>query len=232
MATGAYEHSALYKPLTKTVKLVHEVSDVLSADARLISDPDFDGVRTGLKAALPGGGLAGRSLVVGWSGHGATVDQKLRLVTRDTGQPTEIDTFSPTVLAELTVRSGAEHILLIVDTCYAAAGVLPLLQVSNLITDSASQTPSIWLGVLAAAMSYAEAVEGALLCHLREMLQSTSPDVCAAVWSPHNRYLRGDEVLWGLVQAWRSRDDQRPHQANQGHARPLLPNPRYSPAGE
>lgn len=232
VAIGAYEHSALYEPLTKTVKLVHEVSEILSADARLIPDPDYNGVRSGLRAALPIGSLTGRSLVVVWSGHGATVDQKLRLVARDTGQPTEIDTFSPTVLAELAVRSGAGQILLIVDTCYAAAGVLPLLQASNLITDAAGQTPSIWFGVLAATMSYAEAVEGALLCHLREMLQSDSPDVCAAVWSPHNQYLRGDEVLWGLVQAWRSGDDQRPHQANQGHAQPLLLNPRYSPAGE
>ncbi|GIJ51648.1 hypothetical protein Val02_85340 [Virgisporangium aliadipatigenens] len=232
VAIGTYEYAELYEPLAKTVALVQEVAGRLSNESSVISDPCGDDVRRALDKALPDGGLTGRGLIVVWSGHGANVQNELRFVTRDTKEPTQNGTYPPSALAELAVNSGAEQILLIVDTCYAGAGLVPVLSMADRMTDAAGQTPSIWFGVLAATVSYTEAVEGALLSHVRDLFRQSAPNACAAVWSPHNRYLRGDEVLWGLVEAWGTGGNQRPHQATKGHARPLLENPRYSPGGE
>ncbi|GGM40492.1 AAA family ATPase [Dactylosporangium sucinum] len=233
VAMGKYQHADKYPLLANTVPLLRAVAECLSAQSRVIADAPMQELRDELDQALPGGGLHGRSLILVWSGHGASVHGDLRLITRDTARSNQNGTYPPSALAELAVESGAEQILLIIDTCHAGAGVVPVLTTVRKATDAAMQTPVVWIGVLAASMSYTKAREGALLGHLRAMLASgPSTPALAPVWNPHTRFLRGDELLFGLVQEWKGDARHKLDQATQGHPGLLLPNPRYQPGGE
>jgi hypothetical protein len=230
VAIGRYDRADRYDRLPKAVRLVRQLAEALLGASTVIADKRIEDLPASLSQALPNGDLDGGNLIVVWSGHGATAyDGELRLVARNTVEPTLNGTYPPAALAELAAQTGASQILFIMDTCYAGAGVLLALETTDRVVDAAMKGERAWVGVLAATQSYARARDGVLLSHVLEMLvHGPKTDTVATMWNPHTRFLRGDELLYGLVQEWPA-GDQVPKPATKGHPRELIANPRYQP---
>jgi hypothetical protein len=228
VAMAQYDCTSRYRVLPKAERLLRAVSKALSSNSTIIVNKPLSELPAELAQALPRGELAGRSLIVIWSGHGVTAGGgSLRLIVRNTVEPTINDTYQPSALAELAAYTGASQILFIIDTCQSAAGLMPTLQTVQEVTDAAMKSEDVWIGVLAASQSYGKARDGALLSHLRHIL-SKGPKTAEQriVWSPYNRFIRGDEFLHTVTTEWPNNDpQQRIRPATSGQGRGLIPNP-------
>ena len=170
-----YDHADRYAELPKTECLLQEIAEALPSMSTIIVNKPLSELPGQLTNALPNGGINGHPLIVIWSGHGVIVaGGQLRLIVRNTYEPTLNDTYQPAALAELAAGTGADQILFIIDTCHSAAGILPTLEAVQTISDAAMKSEDIWVGVLAASQSYGKARDGALLSHLRD-LAGTGP---------------------------------------------------------
>ncbi|MFD0428872.1 caspase family protein [Streptomyces zhihengii] len=93
--------------------------------AETVADPDWGTVRDRLgawaraHAETGGGGPA----VVLWSGHAELHRDRLHLITADTEDPAvEEQVYRTELLTGAALRSGADQVLLVVDTCHSGAG--------------------------------------------------------------------------------------------------------------
>lgn len=226
IAMASYKHAG-YDELPNTGQLLEDVACELSATrSDFILDSTIAQLPSELATALPPDSLNGDRLIVVWSGHGVVSPaNKLLLVAHDTDQPTLNATYEPAALAELAAMTGAKQILIVFDTCYSGAGVLPALAQVSLVKD-ASMSDGVWVGLLAAAQSYGKASEGALLGRLKKLL-SSGPETPAqrTVWGPFNEWIRGDELLRTVEAEWESDTHQRVRTLTSGLGRDLILNP-------
>jgi hypothetical protein len=225
---GKYDHPARYEELPKASGLLQEIAAAFPGSQPIILNEPIGDLPGRLANALPDGALSGRPLIVVWSGHGVEgVGSSLQLIVRNTDEPTLNDTYQPAALAELAARTGASQILFVVDTCHAAAGILPIVAAAMTISDAAMKTEDKWVGILAASQSYGKARDGALLAHLRDLVKDgpKAPER-RTIWSPYNRFVRGCEFVDALEAEWPGHDpQQRIHPATFGRSGEFIPNP-------
>ncbi|MFB6818939.1 tetratricopeptide repeat protein [Streptomyces sp. NPDC056347] len=185
-------------------------------------------------------GAPGPALLV-WSGHGELADEELRLVLsdlvlgddpgmrqrrlRNDGVPVER-------LVNDATASGADQILLVVDTCHAGGAVA--VSVEKVLRRWEAESPppghSKWLGIMASCQSNETSDgSGPLLEALTEVLESgpLSHEYRSA-WSPHNALVRGTDLLDALNSRWRG-EGQTPVPATAGTGQSVFPNPLHSP---
>ncbi|HET9653937.1 MAG TPA: ATP-binding protein, partial [Kineosporiaceae bacterium] len=195
--------------------------DPLENPAKGELDPFLKAVRK----ALPAGG----PLVALWSGHGHPSSLGgLRLLTRDASDPA-VDGIAAGELMAAAVRSGANQVLLILDTCYSAAANVDVAGVAlTLMQDRPPEGQHVWVGVLAACSPLEKARDGLLAKALCDLLDRgpSSPELRVHRWSAHNRLIRGDDLCDALVKEWGS-DAQTPQFLGTGSAWFMIPNPLY-----
>lgn len=208
--------------------------------AETVADPDWGTVRDRLEswsAAHAGTGGGGPAVVL-WSGHAQLHRGRLHLITADTQDPSaETQVYRTELLAEAALRSGADQVLLVVDTCHAGAGVLEPLRRAMEDFASAVLPPgrAQWLGVLAGCRAHEPAAgRGVLMDTLTEVLRD-GPSGTGAYrheWSVRNAGVTGEAVLQEVLARWDD-DGQRPASASTGRALPMFRNPRLrGDAGE
>ncbi|WP_406288399.1 tetratricopeptide repeat protein [Streptomyces sp. NBC_00209] len=176
-----------------------------------------------------------------WSGHGVRVDGETRLVLSDlkrvagSGQwKTRARRQGVTAddLVSVALDSGAEHVLLIIDTCYAGGGAVPALglALSRWEEESAPPGHAKWLGFLASCQSLETSDgSGPLLAALTEVLkEGPAGDEYRSAWSAHNALVSGPDLLDAIATRWEG-EGQTPVPATLGEWRPAFPNPRYVP---
>ncbi|MEO7195039.1 MAG: hypothetical protein ABIZ05_09470 [Pseudonocardiaceae bacterium] len=213
-------------------RLAHAVAEVTTV-AKLLSaefagepllDPDQAQVMNYLKT-VPGC-LDTGPLVLLWCGHGMRSGSMLRLATRDAGG--EINA------AEVIyhcVRSGANQLLFIVDTCQAEAGVGEATAVASaLLREVPPDAEHVWFGILVSCSAGdIGARDGAFGEALLRLLRDgpRSADMRRR-WSRHNRLIRGDDLGQTLLEDWTG-EDQCPDFLRRGSAWYMLPNPLWDP---
>ncbi|MFE7579504.1 caspase family protein, partial [Streptomyces sp. NPDC057521] len=176
-----------------------------------------------------------------WSGHGVRVDRQTRLVLADSkgvagpGQSkTRVRRQSVTAddLVSAALDSGAEHVLLIIDACYAGGGAVPALELalSRLEEESAPPGHAKWLGFLASCQSHETSDgSGPLLTALTKVLEEgPAGDEYRSAWSAHNALVSGPDLLGAIATRWEG-EGQTPVPATLGEWRPAFPNPLHSP---
>ncbi|MGW1123557.1 tetratricopeptide repeat protein, partial [Streptomyces sp. NPDC002526] len=176
-----------------------------------------------------------------WSGHGVRVDRQTRLVLADSkgvagpGQSkTRVRRQSVTAddLVSAALDSGAEHVLLIIDACYAGGGAVPALELalSRLEEESAPPGHAKWLGFLASCQSHETSDgSGPLLAALTKVLrEGPAGDEYRTAWSAHNALVSGPDLLAAIATRWEG-EGQTPVPATLGEWRPAFPNPLHSP---
>ncbi len=233
VGVGAYDNAA-YPPLPRATLDASDLAEILAGfgyEAQLVADPDrvaavqLDQVLA--KDLLGRGGL----LIVLWSGHGelASEQDKLVLVVKDT-EPGSAPLITADLLAGIAARTGANQVLLVLDTCYSGAGTINAAAVADrVLQELPPAAERVWFGVLASAMDAERARDGLFGEQLRRLLKDGPQDPELRLrWSAHSIGVRGDDVIDALLKEWGS-DVQQPKYAATGNAWVMLPNPRHDP---
>ena len=193
------------------LNLDHAVADV-TAVAELLAD-EFDGqplinaelakVATHLRSIKDA--ATGNSLVLLWSGHGhQDKDEELLLATSD-----DADGLAAREVIRQCGRSGANQLLLILDTCRAGATILDSAAVLTRLTERlTSLEDHAWFGILvscsAADTGARDGTFGSLLVKLLKK-GPQSPDQQRR-WSRYNELIRGDDLGQALLEEWQGTD--------------------------
>ncbi|MCX0243455.1 caspase family protein, partial [Streptomyces drozdowiczii] len=179
-------------------------------------------------------GDAKPALVI-WSGHGVRVDGQTRLVLSDLKPVDDPGQWKARVtrhgvsaddLVSEAVGSGAEHVLVIIDTCYAGGGAVPALRLALGRWEEESAPPghAKWLGFLASCQSHETSDgSGPLLTALTKVLrEGPAGDEYRSAWSAHNALVSGPDLLAAIATRWEG-EGQTPVPATLGEWRPAFP---------
>ncbi|WP_433291571.1 tetratricopeptide repeat protein [Pseudonocardia sp. CA-142604] len=186
-------------------------------------DPDRAEVDVYLRAVR--GSAAAAPLLLLWCGHGVQSGAKLWLQTRD-----EDGEVSVVEVIKRCVRSGANQLLFVLDTCFAGGGIPDAAEVAAaLLEEIPPNAEHVWFGVLVscAARDPEGAKDGAFGAVLMRLLERgpRSPDMQRR-WSRHDRMIRGEDLGQALLEEW-TEEDQRPDFLRRGSAWYMLPNPLW-----
>ncbi|MEN8655058.1 hypothetical protein ABCR94_31855 [Streptomyces sp. 21So2-11] len=152
-----------FLPLNGAVQQVDELADALASfgySKTVLANPGQSGVVDGLgQWAETWSGRSGHGpAVVAWSGHAEiTAVGGLQLITQQTKNlRTRGQFYTAEDLASLALSSGADQILILLDTCHAGAGARAALD--EALTAWADRTlpepRTAWLGILAACQAH------------------------------------------------------------------------------
>lgn len=172
-----------------------------------------------------------------WSGHGipGARPNSLRLLAHDSrNEPSEgLDAVE---VATRVAATGANQILMIIDTCYAGNAVDAVKQVENHFRGKPPAGDWCWFGLLAAC-GPEKVRQHQLARQLGRLLKDgPSPEGPHAEdirrrWSTHHRLIRGDDLWDALIKQWdRSAAESEPRFTSTGDARPFIRNPLWSMA--
>lgn len=182
---------------------------------------------------------AARPALIIWSGHGVLIDDELRLALCDLDLDVEQVTrdaralkrgVAAETLVNDAVASGADQILVIIDTCYAGDAVGRGLEKTLRRWATASTPPgrAKWFGIMASCRrSETSDGSGPLLTALTDVLRAGPATAeYRSAWSAHNELVSGPDLLAALGERWRG-EGQTPVPAPLGTGRPVFPNPRH-----
>ncbi|WNI25184.1 tetratricopeptide repeat protein [Streptomyces sp. ITFR-16] len=217
----------------------------LGYEARKVGDgdPSADAFRAECEEWSEGWVATGdsRPALVIWSGHGVRVDGRTRLVLPDLKPADDPGQWKARVtrhgvtaddLVSEAVGSGAEHVLVIIDACYAGGGAVPALETAlgRWEEESAAPGHAKWLGFLASCQSHETSDgSGPLLAALAEVLKAgPAGNEYRSAWSDHNALVSGPDLLGAIATRWQG-EGQTPVPATIGEWRPAFPNPLHTP---
>lgn len=175
--------------------------------------------------------------VVLWSGHGVLDDRELRLIVRDTVDP-EFDgeVHSANLLASTASLSGADQVLLLIDTCHAGAGVVPSLEKALGRLSQRNLPPGrwAWFGVIASCRPQEKAEAGGVLldAFARVLREGPRTDEYRHEWSRRNGQVSGSTVIQAVLAEWPAEVGHRPLDAMTGRDRLMFANPLRAAATE
>ncbi len=226
VAVALAEHDLL-PPLPRALADAAELAQLLGErhgyDTEVLANPTRDAVQDCLASAS----LAKADLILYWIGHGRRApDGALQLL----GTKGDRVLANAAELGEWVAQTGAQQVLLLLDTCHSGAGLLESLRLAFATISGRSSIAGYWFGVLAASRAEQEARSGALVQAVRDLLEH-GPRVPDARWTPGQPNVQGDDLLSALLTEWA----QSPHAAYQSleplrygvALRPMLRNPRF-----
>ena len=201
-------------------------ASVVENPSRASIQPTVDAWETHWRA-----GRTHKPAIVLWSGHGLEADGDLRLILADTGDPSrEGHTYATKLLGEAALASGADQVLLLIDTCHSGAGVIDPLQ--KALTAWAKKnlpgTRTQWLGIIAASQAPEKAAGGgALLDTVARVLRDgpTTREYQSA-WSVRNPGITGEALINAVLAEW-TETRHRPVPVKAGVPQPIFRNPKW-----
>ncbi|MEK8142697.1 hypothetical protein NKH18_12075 [Streptomyces sp. M10(2022)] len=169
------------------------------------------------------------------------VDDELRLALCDLDLDVEQVTrdvrarrrgISAETLVDDAVVSGADQILVIIDTCYAGDAVVRGVKQALQRWEATSAPPgrAKWFGIMTSCRRNETSDGGGpLLTALAEVLEAgPATTEYRSAWSSYNALVSGPDLLAALEERWRG-EGQTPVRATLGTGRPVFPNPRHVP---
>ena len=152
IAVGEYQH---HRSLPCVVPRMREFAVLLEGFGyrpTVLENPTAEQLRTGLREWRQRPVPAPSPVVLAWSGRATAVGDVLRLAAHDTSAAFEPDcSYRPESLVENALGSGADQILLLIDTCRADRDAVHAVRVA--LGDWAKRAcppgGAGWLGVLA-----------------------------------------------------------------------------------
>ncbi len=222
--------AATLKRLDYAVRDVQELRALLGASftGEPLPNPDEQTVRDLLRDLKDSMGDDPKPLVVHWAGHAIPSQVvRLRLLARDSDPAKEDGLDIGGDLGLAAAQSGANQILLIVDTCYSGNAISAASVVAAVMQARPPDAEHLWVGVLASCLPLETARDGLLGRKLLELLEDGPQTPYMRVrWSVHNERIRGDDLCDALIKEWDS-EVQRPQYEGNGDAWWMLPNPLY-----
>ncbi|MGO9727605.1 MAG: AAA family ATPase [Streptosporangiaceae bacterium] len=226
---GDYEKG--HRKLDHALPDVRAFADLLAEafECTVLADPDEQSVRGCLKkvrGSMPDGG----SLVLLWSGHAIpSPADGLRLLTRDSESYDTDGLGAASDVAGPCAESGANQILVIVDTCFSGEAVVAGGVAARILQKTPPQGEYVWVGVLTSCLPAETARDGMFGPRLVKLLQGgpVRPELRVR-WSPHSVFVRGDDLCDAMLKDWDS-PAQSPDFLSRGSAWWMFPNPLYDP---
>ena len=223
--------------LDRVVPDVQAVADLLedSFECTVLRDPVEQAARDclkGLRGSMP---EPGGSLVLLWSGHAIrSPADGLRLLARDSGSYDSDGLGAGSDVAAPCAESGANQLLLIVDTCFSGEAAAAGEVAARIMQRSPPEGEHVWVGVLTSCLPEEMARDGLFGQRLAQLLASgpePGPGTRALLvqrWSPQSAYIRGDDLCDAVLKTWGS-SAHTPVFRSGGSAWWMFPNPRYDP---
>ncbi|HEU0088690.1 MAG TPA: tetratricopeptide repeat protein, partial [Pseudonocardiaceae bacterium] len=168
-----------------------------------------------------------------WSGHATVAHRELRLAVYDTSAGFDGDSsYEPKWLAERVLGSGADQILMLIDTCRSGQGTLDAVRVA--LDEWAKRTfppgRAGWIGVLASCQADEEAAASGILIDMAgELLRNGPESTYRHAWTVRNRSITGQELIQAMLGELAG-GEQRPVHVESGIAKVMFRNPRWQPA--
>ncbi|MFD9373229.1 caspase family protein [Streptomyces sp. NPDC060020] len=237
-----YRLSKKFRTLTGATTQMRELCALLEARGytpTVLPDPGQPDIKAAVKDWATGRSAAqvrGPAVVL-WSGHGVLDRQGLRLILHDTEDARYGDeTYSAILLTEAAMRSGADQMLLLIDTCHAGAGVMESLDTAFDVLTAQNLPPgrSTWLGVLASSRPQEKAeAAGILLDTLTRVLrEGPRSEDYRHEWSSRNGQVSGATVIHTVLAQWPEEVGHKPVPAMFGEPRLMFDNPLRKAASE
>jgi hypothetical protein len=136
-------------------------------------------------------------------------------------------------LIDQIVAAGVRQLMVVMDTCGAASGMLEALRsaLARIERGSAELRKDAWIGVLATSQSDGTAVDGAFGRAFHRLLRTGPRGRADRVhWNAYNAAVRGVDVAHAAHSAWDGGRAQQFAYQSIGWSQPILPNPLYDPA--
>ncbi|MGP3685533.1 tetratricopeptide repeat protein [Streptomyces sp. IBSNAI002] len=230
-----YRHPAKFPALTGATAQMRELCALLETRGytpTVLPDPGQPDLVPAVKGWATGRGtdrLRGPAVIL-WSGHGVLDRQELRLVLHDTEDARYGDeTYSANLLTEAALRSGADQMLLLIDTCHAGAGVMESLDTafSRLTSQNLPPGRSGWLGVLASSRPQEKAEAAGILLETltRVLREGPRSEDYRHEWSSRNGQVSGATVIHAVLAQWPDEVGHKPVPAMFGEPRLMFDNP-------
>lgn len=233
VGVGVGHYDGNYAALDHAILDVREFARVIDGDfsCSVLADPGEDDARAllrTLRGSMPEGG----SLVLLWSGHGmASSADGLRLLTRDSQGYASDGLGAINDVAAPCAESGANQILLIIDTCFSGEAITAGVVAARILQSAPPAGGHAWVGVLTSCLPAETARDGVFGPRLAALLTDGPMTAELRVrWSPHSAFIRGDDLCDALLKDWNS-PAQSPDFLSRGSAWWMFPNPLYAGAG-
>ncbi|MGR4879377.1 caspase family protein [Streptomyces sp. LARHCF249] len=228
-------HPAKFRTLTGAISQMRELCALLEARGyapTVLPDPGQPEIKAAVKDWATGRSAAqvrGPAVVL-WSGHGVLDPRGLRLVLHDTEDAQYGDeTYSAILLTEAAMRSGADQMLLLIDTCHAGAGVMESLDTAFGVLTAKNLPPgrSTWLGVLASSRPQEKAEAAGILLETltRVLREGPASEEYRHEWSSRNGQVSGATVINTVLAQWPEEVGHKPVPAMFGEPRLMFDNP-------
>ncbi|MBT2540323.1 tetratricopeptide repeat protein [Streptomyces sp. ISL-44] len=237
-----YRNSKKFRALTGAISQMRELCALLEERGytpTVLPDPGQPDIKAAVKDWATGRTAAqGRGpAVILWSGHGVLDSWGLRLVLHDTDDAQYGDeTYSANLLTEAAVRSGADQMLLLIDTCHAGAGVMESLDTAfgKLSAKNLPPGRSTWLGVLASSRPQEKAEAAGILLETltRVLREGPGSEDYRHEWSSRNGQVSGATVIHTVLAQWPEEVGHKPVPAMFGEPRLMFDNPLRKTASE
>ena len=225
IANGKY---AALKELTTAIADAEALKAILEArhdfTAIVLGDLDRGQLLNAIDRHLGDNTITDGALIVSWTGHGVVGrDRTLRLLGHSDGRDVEVAGAGQ--LGEWSTRTGARQVLVLLDTCYSAAGLVDAVTLATAVNEGRSSPGLGWFGLVAASLSDERSRSGVLTAALLRLL-TTGPRQPDFRWHESRPYIRGDDLVQALLADW----DEPRHTAYPilaGRAWDLVRNPLY-----
>jgi tetratricopeptide (TPR) repeat protein len=231
IGVGVSEYDKGHPRLDHAVPDVNAVAGLLAETfgCTVLSDPEEETARDcmrKLRGSMPDGGR----LVLLWNGHAIpSPADGLRLLARDSQSYQTDGLGAASDVAGPCAESGANQILIIIDTCFSGEGVTAADVAARILQRTPPDAEHVWVGVLTSCLPTETARDGIFSPRLAKLLQNgpETPELRVR-WSPHSAFVRGDDLCDAMLKDWDS-SAQSPDFIGRGSAWWIFPNPLYNP---
>ncbi len=207
------------------------------ADAVLVPAGSEIAIWAALQAAMPPADQTAPppiGLIVYWAGHGYLQERMGFCLAAQDSNPAGTTLITADKLADFAARTHATQILMVIDACFAGAGIEEAMAAAVAIIKERRQFQPgrSWFGVIASAMDWEQARDNLFGPRFLELLSSgpTSKTV-RDTWSRHEKLIHAEDLIQALSADWPASASQRPDALRYGELERFIPNPLFVDPG-
>jgi tetratricopeptide (TPR) repeat protein len=217
-------------PLTRAEPDANELAEVLRTkhqfEPEVLPSLERGALLDEIDKHLGKDALSEGTLIVIWIGHGEIgANHSLRLIGRS--KVDDVEVASAGELGEWAARTGAQQVLVVIDTCFSGGGVVDAVRLAEAVNSGRASPEKVWFGVLAACLGDEPARSGALVRELTRIL-SEGPQKADFRWDPSRPFICGDDLVKAVCDDF-SEPRQKPYPIKLGISWDFVCNPCYTP---
>jgi tetratricopeptide (TPR) repeat protein len=235
VTVGIDKYTHFEQQLPQALAHAKEVAEIFADKAESVSVPSGGEAEVwqGLQSALPKPATdrpSPNGLLIYWAGHGYLQEESTFCLAASDTDPDATSMITLDRVADFAARTDAGQILMVIDACFAGAGVKDAMARAMAIIEARAQYhPKLsWIGVLASAMDWQEARDDLFGPQFLHLLRSgPTTDYFKKRWTADNQAIDGEDLIQALDKEWAGPPTQRLKPLRYGSVERFLPNPLF-----